>query len=80
MIPDTDMRGEMTMKQAMAEAVLSAKKYGHSYCLYSSKSQGWLLSPIKWNDWLFKAYPGGRKILSVAGKKKMEELGEKLEE
>jgi len=58
---------ELSFVQAMKETVDCARVSGHCYYLFKSKSQGWLISAHYWNDWLFKAYPGGRKQLSVDG-------------
>ena len=69
---------ELTMKQAMAMTAQAAKEDNHLYFLFKSKSQGWLCSAHYAEDWLFKAYPGGRKLLSFAGAKLMQELGESL--
>lgn len=69
---------ELTMKQAMAMTAQTAKENNRLYFLTKSKSQGWLCSAHYTEDWLFKAWPGGRKILSVAGAKLMQELGESL--
>lgn len=69
---------ELTMKQAMAMTALTAGEYRHTYYLFKSKSQGWLCSAHYAEDWLFKAYPGGRKLLSVSGTALMKEMGESL--
>lgn len=65
--------GLTTIFDAMAETVKSAKRDGKLYYLYLRKSKGYrhdpvyFLSHLYWDDWLFKAYPGGRKILSIKG-------------
>lgn len=46
--------------------------------LYRSLSQTWIITAFfSGNDWLFKAYPGGRTILSVGGKKVLKEEQDK---
>lgn len=56
----------MSILKSMAEVVKMARAENKLCYLYKS-SAGYLTSFEYWDDWLFKAYPGGRKILSVAG-------------
>lgn len=59
-----------TILEAMAETERIAKETGKLYYLYKNPGFGnfkWGISTQYWNDWLFRAYPGGRKILSSNG-------------
>jgi hypothetical protein len=56
----------VTFFEAMAETTKTAKKYGRACYLY--KTSHYWCSFQYWDDWLFRAYPGGRKVLSVTGK------------
>lgn len=64
----------MNIQEAMAEVVKMAAEKGRVCYLYPPAiGTGFRASFEYWNDWLFKAYPGGRKVLSVRGKKFTEE-------
>jgi hypothetical protein len=57
------------MEKAMVEVVNMAKEHDRVCYLYQSRG-GFCefgASFLYWSDWLFKAYPGGRKQLSVKG-------------
>ena len=56
------------MLQSMAEVVKMARASGKQCYLYKTKAC-YIASFQYWDDWLFKAYPGGRKILSTEGRK-----------
>lgn len=56
----------LTMKEAMADVERMAQKVDRLMYLYCGAA-GYFASPRYWNDWLFKAYPGGRKEVSVLG-------------
>jgi len=66
---------ETRMKRAMAETVEMAKKEGRVCYLYHNKigNSEYSASSHNWGDWLFRAYPGGRKSLSNAGKKRLKD-------
>lgn len=62
----------MTIFEAMAEVVQMARDKGELCYLYRRGPSGnfkWGASFQYWDNWLFKAYPGGRKVLSMEGKK-----------
>jgi len=63
-----------TILEAMAETARMAKADGKLFYLYKGGpgNATWGISAQYWKDWLFKAYPGGRKILSMAGKELVE--------
>lgn len=54
-----------TILEAMTKTEQMAKSDGKLYYLY--RKSGWQISAQYWNDWLFRAYPGGRKELSKRG-------------
>lgn len=56
----------MTFKEAAAETAITAKESDRLCYLYRNNT-GYFVSFQYWKDWLFMAYPGGRKILSRAG-------------
>jgi hypothetical protein len=57
------------MTRAMAQVVDMAIVGGRICYLYKRRSKySFQASYHYWNDWLFKAYPGGRKQLSIRGK------------
>ena len=58
----------MTILEAMQKTIDEAKSSGRLCYLYERDS-GYLLSFHYHKDWLFQAYPGGRKILSNRGNK-----------
>jgi hypothetical protein len=66
---------ESQFKKAMAETVEMAKKENRICSLYLSKFgvHKYIASCSRWDDWLFRAYPGGRKSLSNAGKKHLKD-------
>lgn len=65
----------MNFKEACVETVKEARAKGQIAYLYKLSGKfPWGTSLNYWNDWLFKAYPGGRKVLSAKGTKFMKEL------
>lgn len=56
----------MTILEAMQKTIDEAKSSGRICYLYERRL-GYYLSPKCWNDWIFQAHPGGRKILSEKG-------------
>lgn len=56
-----------TVLGAMAETERMAKVKGELYYLYRYDGATWLVSDKYRDDWLFRAYPGGRKELSKRG-------------
>lgn len=54
----------MNIFEAMQKTVDEAVSSGSMAYLYM-RSAGYFVSQEYWNDWLFKAYPGGRKIMSA---------------
>jgi len=56
----------MTIFEAIQKTIDEAKNTGKLMRLYRRQS-GYLVSSQYWDDWLFLAYPGGRKILSKEG-------------
>lgn len=68
----------MTILRSMNEVAQMARDKGQICYLYKS-SAGYFASFQYWGDWLFRAYPGGRKILSTEGRKLVErETGRRL--
>jgi hypothetical protein len=63
-------RNEIKMKNAMIETVVMAQKEFRLCYLYYTHDE-YSASFTYWHDWLFKAYPGGRKVLSTLGIKRM---------
>jgi hypothetical protein len=61
----------MNFTEAMAETVKQAQEENRLVYLYKNRIGNfkWGISAQYWDDWLFKAYPGGRKELSVSGTK-----------
>ena len=57
-----------------------AKEKGCKLLLYRAKSGKYFSSTHIWDDWLFKVYPGGRKMFSEKGKALVESWGINLEE
>ena len=51
----------MDLLQAAKETVMLAKEFNTPAYLYHWHNE-------YWNDWMFKAYPGGRKVLSIDGR------------
>ena len=62
----------MTILEAMQKTIDEAKSSGCLCYLYERKA-GYFLSAKYWDDWLFQAYPGGRKILSKKGSELVQE-------
>jgi hypothetical protein len=58
----------MTFLEAAASAVRMAKDV-YKLCYVFELNGEYLISSEYVDNWLFAAYPGGRKILSIAGKK-----------
>jgi hypothetical protein len=60
----------MTYQEAMAEVTKMAQEKDRVCYLYGHGPVNNLRLEASfqyWHDWLFKAYPGGRKVLSVEG-------------
>lgn len=57
----------MTIFEAMQKTINEAKSGGRLVYLYYSAS-GYRISRRYWSDWVFRAYPGGRKELSGLGR------------
>lgn len=57
----------MTFVEACVQAAEKSKKYETIIYVYYS-SESWVIGPAYKKGWLFKAYPGGRKVLSMDGK------------
>jgi hypothetical protein len=66
---------ETRFKKAMVDTVEEAKHYDKVCYLYlvSGGHSEYGISFTYWDNWLFRAYPGGRKSLSMAGKKRLKE-------
>lgn len=61
------------MKSAMVQVVEMAKDQDRVCYLYRNKiTREYEISFTYWKDWLFRAWPGGRKELSVDGSKYLE--------
>lgn len=58
----------MTILEAMQKTITEAKTSGNLCYLYE-KDDGYWVSTQYQKDWLFRAYPGGRKELSMRGSK-----------
>ena len=58
-----------SMKGAMAQVVEMAESENRVCYLYHNKTGAFRfsISFIYWKDWIFKAWPGGRKQLSIEG-------------
>ena len=60
--------------RAFAECVKMAKICKRICYIYKPNGKGlWGLSYEYWDNWIFKAYPGGRKHLSVFGQQYLRE-------
>lgn len=68
-----DIESIYPMKIAMVQVVTMAVQNNRLTYLYENRRGEFTASYKYWDDWLFKAYPGGKKILSVKGKKRLEE-------
>lgn len=63
------MEKEMGLKGAMKDTLNMAKSENEICYLYEDPGRGDYWASFEyWDDWLFKAYPGGRTELSVSGK------------
>ena len=59
----------MTFEEAIFKAVTTSHQVGLVVYVYGSGEDGvWSFSHERKNGWLFKAFPGGRRILSREGK------------
>ena len=61
----------MNMKDilsVMATAVKLAELEFHIFYVYQNAKSEFFISSELSSNWLFKAYPGGRKVLSMAGR------------
>ena len=63
----------MKLNDAMVETARMAQNHGRCCYLYKFRNGTLNITHQVWNDWIFKAYPGGRKQLSVIGSKLLEE-------
>lgn len=59
---------KMKFIEAVEKTIKEAEQSGNLMRLYNRKS-GYFISEEYWNNQSFQAYPGGRKIMSLAGKK-----------
>jgi hypothetical protein len=57
----------MTFEQACIEAVKKAREHGTIFYVFDAPNL-WEILPSYRKDWLFQAYPGGRKILATEGR------------
>lgn len=74
----TDNEQSGAFLKAAGEVVQMAKAERRLYYLYKKGPSGnceYRASWKYWDDWLFKAYPSGRKVLSTEGQGLTEELG-----
>ena len=61
-------------KELMTQAVINAKKEFRIHYVYvGSDGEGFETSKYMGENWWFKVYPGGRKIFSEEGAKRMYE-------
>ena len=58
----------MKFREACAEAVIKSKEHGVVFYVHEAPSM-WEITPTYKNGWLFKVYPGGRKIFATAADK-----------
>ena len=59
----------MTFEEAIFKAVTTSHQVGLVVYIYRGKEDGvWSFSHERKDGWLFKAFPGGRRILSRNGK------------
>jgi hypothetical protein len=61
----------MTFKEHMQQTVKEAEQT-NKICYLILRYDFFSISNQYQDDWLFKAYPGGRKVLSVKGTKMLE--------
>lgn len=59
----------MSFAEACVEASQLAVENGKEYFVYHATNGGFMVSHQYDRDWLFRAYPGGRKVVSLAGSK-----------
>lgn len=64
---------QMTLRKAMEDAEHEARRTGHVQYVYKTESGEIMIVQRYWHDWLFRAHPGGRKHLSVAGERELKE-------
>lgn len=66
----------MNFREAINETVKQAQEENRVCYLYKNRIGNfrWGVSAQYWDDWLFKAYPGGRRVLSVEGTKVLDAL------
>lgn len=62
----------MIILEAIQKAVDEAYWTGSACYVYEAR-QGYRVSTDYWQGWLFKAYPGGRKVLSRRGNELVKE-------
>lgn len=70
----TPKAGSKMFSLAMATTIKTAKETDQLCYLYRVDNQ-YVIANHYVEDWLFKAWPGGRKVLSMAGKQLAQELG-----
>ena len=58
----------MLFQDACGEAMKQSHKKGVAFYVHNAPTS-WEVTPIYRSGWLFKVYPGGRRILSIEGKK-----------
>ena len=59
----------MTFEEAVSRAVLNSRLTGNVVYVYAGDSEyPWSFSNTHKEGWLFKAFPGGRRILSREGR------------
>jgi hypothetical protein len=56
----------MTILQAIKQATETAKHDGKIFFVYRLKDDSYIVTDHYSDDWIFKAYPGGKRILRVA--------------
>ena len=61
----------MKFSEACAIAIRQAREIGCAFYVHESPSM-WDVTAAYQRGWLFKAYPGGRKVVSVAGRRVLE--------
>lgn len=62
----------MSFKEACAKAAIKAGETGVQFFVYDAPTT-WDVTASFRPGWLFRAYPGGRKVLSVEGTKLLQE-------
>lgn len=61
----------MKFSEACISALGMARRHGCAFYVHDSPSL-WYVTSVYKPGWLFKAYPGGRRIVSPAGKRILE--------